>query len=148
VAFGYALGPVILSARLSDLPGLGVISCSLALSCLVTVSFVVAQPPDLSRGRVLGSVAVLGVVCTALAFIVFFELISAIGPTRATVITYVNPAVALLLGVVILGERVTVGMLIGFPLILAGSVLGARRSPSHEAPTAVHPPAAAEIAPG
>jgi drug/metabolite transporter (DMT)-like permease len=58
---------------------------------------------------------------------VFFELISAIGPTRATVITYVNPAVAVALGVVVLNERVTSGMLVGFPLILVGSVLGARK---------------------
>jgi drug/metabolite transporter (DMT)-like permease len=58
---------------------------------------------------------------------VFFALISAIGPARATVITYVNPAVAVLLGVVLLDEKFTVGMAVGFPLILAGSVLAARR---------------------
>ena len=58
----------------------------------------------------------------------FFQLIAEIGPTRCTIITYVNPAVAVLLGVLILGERITVGMLIGFPLILIGSVLAARQA--------------------
>ena len=58
---------------------------------------------------------------------VFFALIAAIGPARATVITYVNPAVAVLLGVLLLSEQFTLGMGIGFPLILVGSVLAARK---------------------
>src|SRR6266487_221120 len=76
-----------------------------------------------------GVVALLGLasICTAVAFVVFFALIAAIGPARATVITYVNPAVAVLLGVTMLGERFTAGMALGFPLILAGSVLAARK---------------------
>ena len=68
----------------------------------------------------------LAVVCTALAFILFFALIEQVGPVRATVITYVNPAVAALLGVTILGEAFTVGMAVGFALVLAGSVLATR----------------------
>jgi drug/metabolite transporter (DMT)-like permease len=123
----YAVGPVILASRLSDLPGRGVIAASLALSALVYLPFAIVDPPDLNRLQTIGSVLVLGVVCTAVAFILFFALIAAIGPTRSTVITYVNPAVAVLLGVTILGESVTAGMLVGFPLILAGSVLGARQ---------------------
>ena len=68
----------------------------------------------------------LGVVCTALAFLVFFALIREIGPVRATVITYVNPAVAVTLGVLLLHERLTAGIAAGFVLILSGSVLAAR----------------------
>ncbi len=68
----------------------------------------------------------LGVVCTALAFLIFFALIGEIGPVRATVITYVNPAVAVTLGVLLLHERLTGGIAVGFVLILAGSVLAAR----------------------
>jgi hypothetical protein len=59
-------------------------------------------------------------VCTALAFVAFFELIKEIGSTRSTLITYLNPAVAVILGVVLLGERFTLGTAIGFILILAG----------------------------
>ena len=66
-------------------------------------------------------------VCTALAFVVFFALIAEVGPVRATVITYVNPAVAVLLGVTLLGEPFTAGTAIGFVLILAGCVLATRR---------------------
>jgi len=74
----------------------------------------------------LGSVVALAVICTALAFVLFFELIAEAGPVRATVITYVNPAVAAVLGVTILSERFTVGMGVGFALVLAGSVLATR----------------------
>ena len=65
--------------------------------------------------------------CTALAFVLFFALIAAIGPVRATVITYINPAVAALLGVSILHENFTFGMAVVFVLVIAGSVLATRR---------------------
>ena len=126
VAVCYAVGPIILARRLADLPSLGVIAGALTISAIIYLPVVIVQPPDLSRGSTLLSIVVLGLVCTALAFILFFRLIAVIGPTRSTVITYVNPAVALALGVIVLGEHVTVGMMIGFPLILAGSILGAR----------------------
>jgi drug/metabolite transporter (DMT)-like permease len=71
---------------------------------------------------------VLAVVCTAAAFLVMFALIAEAGPARMTLITYVNPAVAILLGAVVLNEPITVGLAIGFPLIIIGSILGTWRS--------------------
>ncbi|HEY6017707.1 MAG TPA: DMT family transporter, partial [Gaiellaceae bacterium] len=82
---------------------------------------------SLPSGRVLASVAGLAVVCTALAFVLFFALIAEAGPVRATVITYVNPAVAAILGVALLDEPLTAGMAVGFVLVIAGSVLATRR---------------------
>src|SRR6266851_5389310 len=79
-------------------------------------------------GRVLLAVGILAAVCTAIAFLLFFALIGEVGPVRATVITYFNPAVALLLGVTLLREPLTVGAILGFGLILVGSVLATRRS--------------------
>jgi drug/metabolite transporter (DMT)-like permease len=74
-------------------------------------------------------VVALGLICTALAFVAFFELIKEVGSTRATIVTYLNPAVAVLLGVVFLGESFTGGTAVGFALILAGSwVATSRRS--------------------
>ena len=92
----------------------------------------------------------LGVVCTALAFLIFFALIAEVGPVRATVITYVNPAVAAILGVTLLGERFTAGMGVGFALVLAGSVLATgRRSPQRPVVTPPEPTAAVvEVASG
>jgi drug/metabolite transporter (DMT)-like permease len=127
VVIGYAVAPAIMARRLADLPSLAVICSSLLLVAVGYLPYAVLRWPSGVHAQVIGCVAVLAVVCTALAFVVFFALIAAIGPARATVITYVNPAVAMLCGVVLLGEDFTVGMAVGFPLILLGSVFGARR---------------------
>ncbi len=126
VVLAYAIGPVILARTLSDLPGIGVVVASLALTALGYLPFAVLNPPRHLPLDVSASVLVLASVCTALAFVLFFALIAEIGPARATVITYVNPAIAVVLGILLLGEHFTVGMAVGFPLILAGSVLAAR----------------------
>jgi drug/metabolite transporter (DMT)-like permease len=128
VAVCYAVGPAILQRWLTGLPALGVIAASLFLTSLVYLPFAATRLPDETPSTAaLASVAALAVVCTAVAFLVFFALIGEIGPVRATVITYVNPAVAAVLGVVILDERFTLGMAVGFALVLAGSVLATRR---------------------
>lgn len=129
VAVSYALGPIILSRYLSELPSLGVIAASLALCAIGYAPFAVTSlPSSVPSGRVLASVAALAVLCTGFAFIVFFALVAEVGPVRSTVITYINPAVAALLGVLILNERFTAGMGVGFVLVLAGSVLATRRT--------------------
>jgi drug/metabolite transporter (DMT)-like permease len=130
VAVCYAVGPIILSRRLSDAPALGVVAASLLVTAVVYAPFAALRLPSSVPGaHVVESVLGLAVVCTALAFLVFFALIAEVGPVRATVITYVNPAVAALLGVLVLSEHLTTGMLVGFALILAGSVLATRRAP-------------------
>jgi drug/metabolite transporter (DMT)-like permease len=127
VVVGYALGPVILSRSLSDLPGIGVVAASLLITAVIYLPIAVLDPPRRLSAGSIASVLVLATVCTAVAFMVFFALIAGIGPARAVVITYVNPAVAVLLGIVALGEKFTAGIAVGFPLILAGSILGSRR---------------------
>jgi drug/metabolite transporter (DMT)-like permease len=129
VVIGYALGPAILARYLSDLPSVSVIAASLAVCALVYAPIAALQwPSSVPHTSVVASVIVLAVVCTALAFLIFFALIAEIGPVRATVITYVNPAVAALLGVVALGENFTLGMGAGFVLVLIGSVLATGRA--------------------
>jgi drug/metabolite transporter (DMT)-like permease len=136
VAVCYAVGPLILSRWLAHLPGLGVITASLAITALVYLPVGLAQAPESwPSGDVVLSVLGLAVICTAVAFLVFFALIAEVGPTRSTVITYVNPAVALLLGVTLLDERFTVATAVGFALILVGSVLATRRSGAPAATT-------------
>jgi drug/metabolite transporter (DMT)-like permease len=137
VAVGYALGPLILSRRLSDEPALGVVAVSLVLTAIVYAPVAAFElPPAWPAFKVTASVVTLAVVCTALAFLLFFALIAEVGPVRATVITYVNPAVAAVLGVAVLDERFTVGMGVGFALVLAGSVLATGRVTARE-PTPV-----------
>jgi drug/metabolite transporter (DMT)-like permease len=131
VAVCYAVGPAMLQRWLAHLPALGVIALALAVTSVAYAPAAVFDAPDhWPRASVVLSVVTLAVVCTAIAFVCFFALIAEIGPVRATVITYVNPAVAAVLGVSILGEHFTVGMGVGFALVLAGSVLATRPAPA------------------
>lgn len=144
VALGYAIGPMIIARRLSGVPSIGVIAASLGLTALAYVPLGLSQlPGTLPSLQVIVAVTILGVVCTALAFLLFFRLIAEVGPVRATVITYVNPAVALVLGITILSEPFTIGAGVGFVLILVGSYLATRRGakrPALATPSAVPVP--------
>jgi drug/metabolite transporter (DMT)-like permease len=128
VVVAYAVGPVIVTRYLGDLPSMGVIAVALTACAVVYAPVAAAQwPRSVPHMGTIVSVAVLAVVCTALAFVLFFALIAQIGPVRATVITYINPAVAAVLGVAVLHESFTMGMAVGFVLVIAGSVLATRR---------------------
>jgi drug/metabolite transporter (DMT)-like permease len=123
----YAGGPAILTRYLRDQPAVGVNALSLALCAVAYAPLAaVSWPHSFPRAAAIVAVLVLALVCTALAFLLFFALIAEIGPVRATVITYINPAVAAVLGVAVLRENFTVGMAVGFVLVLAGSVLATR----------------------
>ncbi len=135
VVVGYAVGPFILVRWLAGLSSLGVMAVSLSLSALVYAPFAALTWPATAPGAdALWSVLVLGIVCTAAAFLIFAALIGEVGPVRATVITYINPAVAAVLGVLVLDETFTVPMAIGFALVIAGSTLATRRSPPDPEP--------------
>ena len=124
----YAIGPIILARYLVDLPALGVVAASLALTAVGYAPVAALQfPSAVPSAGALGAVVALGVICSGVAFLVFVALVREVGPGRATVITYVNPAVAALLGVSLLGEALTVGMGVGFVFVLAGSILATRR---------------------
>ncbi len=127
VAVGYAVAPVIASTRLGHVPALGVIAGSVGLvAVLYLPATATALAPALPSPGALAAVAVLGLVCTALAFVLFFRLIEHVGPVRATVITFLNPAVAVALGILVLGEPLTPGIVLGFPLVLLGAFAATR----------------------
>jgi drug/metabolite transporter (DMT)-like permease len=129
----YATGPILLARTLEGAPPLGTVAASLAIAAVAYVPAAAIAPPDAwPSGRVVASVAGLAVLCTAIAFLLFFALIAEVGPVRATVITYVNPAVAAVLGVLVLDEAFTTGMGVGFALVLAGSVLATSRARPRE----------------
>jgi len=130
VVVGYALGPAILSRWMPDLPGVGVVAVSLAGAALVYIPVVLltqSWPTVWPSAQVTWSIVVLAVVCSALAFLLMVALIGEIGPVKATTITYVNPAVAIVAGVLVLGERVSVWTVVGFVLVLSGSWLVTRK---------------------
>ncbi len=130
---GYALGPIIVSQKLSQAPALAAIAMAMVINSVIYAPLAfISRPNETVPVNVWLAVAVLGAVCTALAFMLFFSLVAEVGPTRTTVITYINPAVAVILGILVLSESITLGLLIGFPLILIGSFLATRKGPAFE----------------
>jgi drug/metabolite transporter (DMT)-like permease len=142
---GYAIGPLIIQRHLSGLDSIGpVAACLLVASLVLLIPAVLTFPQHLPSPTALWSVAVLGVVCTALAMLMMFYLVGHAGASRASVITYINPAVATLLGVLLLDEHLGPSGIAAFALILLGSwlatrgaVAGNRRDPSIQ-PTLVN----------
>jgi drug/metabolite transporter (DMT)-like permease len=128
VAVGYAVGPIIAARRLGEVPNLLMTATCLGFAALVYLGpAVLTRPTAIPSPEVLLALAGLGLLCTAVAFVLFFELIGEVGPTRAVVFTYVNPAVAVAAGVLVLGEPLTLAVLAAFALILLGSVFATRR---------------------
>jgi len=130
---GYATAPITVAKWLGDVPGIGLAGLSLGITAIVYVPAVVlthSWPTAVPSVPVIGSVLVLAVVCSAVAFVVLFALIAEVGPVRATAITYVNPAVAIIVGAILLREQVTVWTIVGFVLVIAGSWLVTRRGAS------------------
>jgi drug/metabolite transporter (DMT)-like permease len=74
------------------------------------------------------SLIALGVFSTGIAFAIFFAVMAEIGPTRASLVTYMNTAFAVVLGVIILNEPLTLGIIVGLPLVLIGSYLASRKT--------------------
>ncbi len=136
---GYAIAPLIMARYLKSVPTLQLIAPCLLLATLVYApAAALTWPSEVPSSEVLASLAGLGVICTALAFVVFLELIREAGPTRATVFTYVNPAVAVAAGAVFLGEELTAGVLVAFTLILAGSFLATAAAPTEGSRSVTH----------
>ena len=121
---GYAAGAMVVKRSLSDLAPLGPVTGGMVLAAvLLAPPALLDAPATVPEPSPLVALVVLGLVCTALAFVLMFGLIAEIGPSRASVITYVNPVVAVALGVSFLGEAVTAAAVAGLLLILAGSWL-------------------------
>jgi len=134
VCVGYATAPFIATRRLADVPDVGVVAVSLASVAIVYAPFAwLTRPDEAPPGEAWAALVGLGVLCTAIAFVVFFRLIGEIGPARATLITFVNPAVAVVVGAVVLDERITAATVGGFVLVLGGCWLATRRRPHPDA---------------
>jgi drug/metabolite transporter (DMT)-like permease len=123
----YAVGPLIIRRHLGGLDSFGPIAASLAISSVVLLAPALATfPAHQPSALALASIAILGLACTAVAMLLMFYLVNHAGPARASVITYINPAVAALLGVVVLHEQLGAGGIMAFALILLGSWLATR----------------------
>jgi drug/metabolite transporter (DMT)-like permease len=123
-ACGYACGPLIMTRGLGGIDGRAMMGVSLALAAVALTPLAALDAPTaVPPAGALAAIVVLGLLCTAAAFVAFAELVRTAGPTRATIVTYVNPVIALALGVALLGEQPGAGAVLGLLLILAGSWL-------------------------
>lgn len=126
---GYAIGPLIVQRHLHSVDSIGPVAGSLSIASLLLLApAMLSLPRRMPSAVALSSVGILGLVCTALSMLVMFYLVKSAGAARASIVTYINPAVATLLGMALLDERLGVGGAIGFGLILLGSWLATRRS--------------------
>ncbi|CAB4856084.1 MAG: EamA family transporter [Actinobacteria bacterium] len=132
-AICYAIAPIVAGRTMPNVSGLSLSAVALAMVSVIYAPFAAfSLPADIMKGPETGgwiSIVVLGAVSSAIAFVLFFELIKHVGPRRATLITYLNLLVASVLGIVFLNEPLTTGILIGLPLVVVGSYLAGRDRP-------------------
>jgi drug/metabolite transporter (DMT)-like permease len=123
-AFCYAVGPMVLKRHLAELDQRASMGAALAIAAVLLTPAVALDPPSAPiPGEAIAALIVLGLLCTAAAFVLYGMLIAEVGAGRALVVTYINPVVAVALGVAILGEHPGAGAIAGLLLILAGSWL-------------------------
>ncbi|WP_238439428.1 DMT family transporter [Microbacterium sp. JZ31] len=132
VAVLYAIAPFIVARKLHDVPSLGTITLALAVVGLGYTPIALLTSHEAPTANSVVSIVLLTVVCTAVAFIAFFALIAEVGPVRAPLFTYVNPVVAIALGVLILAEPLSPALLVGFPIVIVGCLLAAGGLPTRD----------------
>ncbi len=127
-ALGYAVAPIMIRRKAPTLNGLAINSLAMFFTALIYIPVGIIQwPSHMPNPSAIWSLVMLGIFPTAIAFVVFFKVIVDVGPTRASMVTYINTAVAVLLGIVVLGEPLTLGIGLGLPLILVGSYFSGRK---------------------
>ncbi|NUP53225.1 MAG: DMT family transporter [Catenulispora sp.] len=151
VAFCYAVAPTLVLRRLEGVPPLAVITLSLTGVALLYIPIAAfSLPAHMPKANAAAAAVALGLVCTAAAFLLFFGLIAEVGPAKSSMITFVNPAVAVAGGVVFLGESLKAGVIVGFPLVMIGlvlSTLSKKGAPADAAEAEAVGPAQAPAAP-
>lgn len=128
-ALGYAFAVIYITRKMPGVSGVAINGIAMAMTAVIYSPALVFLWPDraVSHNAIYSLIA-LGVFSTGIAFAVFFTVMAEIGPTRASLVTYMNTAFAVVLGVIILNEPLTVGIIVGLPLVLVGSYLASRKS--------------------
>jgi len=127
-AMGYAYAINMVNRKIPEVPGLALNTWAMIITSFVYLPFaIISWPKAIPSVQTIGSVLGLGILCTAVAFILFFKVVAEVGPPRASLVTYLNTAVAVVLGVILLGEPLTLGIALGLPLVLIGSYFASRK---------------------
>lgn len=127
VAVCYAVAPFITDRKLTEVPGVGLAALAVSMVAVAYLPPAILTQDEAPTLRSVAALVGLAIVCTAIAFVVFFALIREVGPAKATVITFINPVVALALGVAVLDEHLSWGQIAGLPIVLVGCWLAAGR---------------------
>jgi drug/metabolite transporter (DMT)-like permease len=128
-SIGYSWAVTMITAKVPHIEPISINGVAMVFTAIVYLPFVFLNAPDhMPSAKVLGSVLVLGLFPTAMAFILFFQLIKDIGTARGSLVTYLNTAFAVVLGVIILREPFTLGIALGLPLVLVGSYFASRKT--------------------
>ena len=125
---GYAYAVIYITRKMPGVSGVAINAIAMAMTALFYSPALFLLWPDhkISLSATY-SVIALGIFSTGIAFAVFFTVMAEIGPTRASLVTYMNTAFAVVLGVLILSEPLTIGIIVGLPLVLIGSYLASRK---------------------
>lgn len=127
-AFGYALAPTLVNIKMPGIDGAAVNGLAMLITAIIYTPVAIVQfPKHRPSVHAIESVITLGIFPTALCFVLFFKLLADVGPARASLVVYVNTTVAVLLGVVVLHEKLTIGVVLGLPLVLIGSYFATRK---------------------
>jgi drug/metabolite transporter (DMT)-like permease len=127
-SMGYSYAVIMITTNLPLVDGIAINGLAMAITCVFWTPLAIAQWPSSITFKPTISLIALGILSTAFAFILFFKVLAELGPARSSLVTYVNTAVAVVLGVVILKEPVTIGIIVGLPLVLAGSYMASRKT--------------------
>jgi len=128
-AIGYAWAVTMVTSKIPHIEPISINAVAMVFTVIVYLpSLFLYMPDKVPSTEALGSVIILGLFPTALAFILFFQLIKDIGTARGSLVTYLNTAFAVMLGVIILNEPFTLGIAIGLPLVLIGSYFASRKT--------------------
>ena len=127
-AIGYAIAPTLARRKIPEIDGAAVNGLAMLITTIIYAPFAIADwPHHHVRINSIYSLIALGIFPTAICFVVFFKLIADIGNARASLVAYVNTGVAVLIGVIVLHEKLTAGILVGLPLVLLGSYFASRK---------------------
>jgi len=129
-AMGYSYAIIMVTTNLPLVDGIAINGLAMAITSIFWAPLAIAQWPAQVSFKPALSLIALGVLCTALAFLIFFKLLAEIGPARGSLVTYLNTSVAVVLGVIVLDEPITIGLIVGLPLVLIGSYLASKKSES------------------
>jgi len=129
-AMGYSYAIIMVTTNLPLVDGIAINGLAMAITSIFWAPLAIAQWPAQITIKPALSLIALGVLCTALAFLIFFKLLAEIGPARGSLVTYLNTSVAVVLGVIVLDEPITIGLIVGLPLVLIGSYLASKKSQS------------------